>query len=162
MPRKSRENYNKNRRKLKKQLEDIERNPKRPAKSTERSRECRERRKSARQEAFHPSSTLEPQPSTSTARIEPEQQEQMEIDDIDPNFQTFTPSMEYQCTPPSWLLRWIMNVLRLKPLHRRCILNLDKNKSNNKKSTLGPKRISEFITRQLSFSEYFNDVEPVR
>jgi PleD family two-component response regulator len=24
----------------------------------------------------------------------------MEIDDIDPNFQTFTPSMEYQCTSP--------------------------------------------------------------
>jgi hypothetical protein len=30
--------------------------------------------------------TLEPQPSTSTAKIEPEQQEQMEIYDIDPNF----------------------------------------------------------------------------
>jgi hypothetical protein len=99
MLRKSRENYYKNRRKLKKQLEENERNPKRPAKSsTERSRECRERQKSARQEAFHPSSTLEPQPSTSTAQIEPEQQERMEIDDIDPNFQTFTPSMEYQCT----------------------------------------------------------------
>jgi hypothetical protein len=62
--------------------------------------ECRERQKSARQEGFHPISTLEPQPSTSTANIEPEQQEQMESDDIDPNFQTFTPSMEYQCTSP--------------------------------------------------------------
>jgi hypothetical protein len=101
MPRKTRENYNKNRRKLKKQLEEIEKNPKRPAKSSiERSRESRERQKSARQEAFHPSSTLEPQPSTSTAQIEPEQQEQIEIDDIDPNFQTFTSSMEYQCTSP--------------------------------------------------------------
>jgi hypothetical protein len=38
-----------------------------------------------RQEAFHTSSTLEPQPSTWTAQIEPEQQEQMEIDDMDPN-----------------------------------------------------------------------------
>jgi hypothetical protein len=46
-------------------------------------------------------------------------------------------------------LRWIMNVLRLKPLHCWCIPNLDKNKSNNKKSTLGPRRISKFITRQL-------------
>jgi hypothetical protein len=101
MPRISRENYNKNRLKLKKQLEEIERNPKRPAKlSNERSRECRERQNSARKEAFHPSSTLEPQLSTSTAQIEPEQQEQMNIDDIDPNFQTFTPSMEYQCTSP--------------------------------------------------------------
>jgi PleD family two-component response regulator len=52
------------------------------------------------QEAFHPSSTLEPQPSTSTAQIEPEQQEQMETDDINPNFQTFTQSMEYQFTSP--------------------------------------------------------------
>jgi hypothetical protein len=60
---------------LKKQLEKIERNPKSPAESsTER--------------------------STSTAQIEPKQQEQMEIDDIDLNFQTFTPSMEYQCTSP--------------------------------------------------------------
>jgi hypothetical protein len=101
MPRKSGENYNKNRRKLEKQLEEIERNPKRPAKSsTERSQKCRERQKSARQEAFHPSSTLEPQPSTSTTQIEPEQKEQLETDDIDPNFQTFTPSMEYQCTSP--------------------------------------------------------------
>jgi hypothetical protein len=87
MPRKSRENYYKNRRKLNKQLEENERNPKKPAKSSkERSRECRERQKSARQEALHPSSTLEPQSNTSTAQIEPEQQEQMEIDDIDPNF----------------------------------------------------------------------------
>jgi hypothetical protein len=79
----------------------MERNPKRPAKlSTERSRGCRNRQNSARQEAFHPSSTLEPQSSTSTAQIEPEQQEQMEIDDIDPNFQTFTPTMEYQYTLP--------------------------------------------------------------
>jgi hypothetical protein len=101
MPQKSRENYNNNQRKLKKQLEEIERNPKRPAKSsTEISRECRERQKSARQEAFHPSSTLESQPSTSTAQIEPERQEQMEIDDIVPNFQTFTPSLECQCTSP--------------------------------------------------------------
>jgi hypothetical protein len=59
-------------------------------------------------------------------------------------------------------LCWIMNVLSLKHLHRRCILNLDNNKSNNKKSTLGPRRISKFITRQLSFAEYFNDVERVR
>jgi hypothetical protein len=87
MSRKARENYYKNRRKLKKQLEENERNPKRPAKlSTERSRECRERQNSARQEAFDPSSTLEPQPFTSTAQIKPEQQEQMEINDIDPNF----------------------------------------------------------------------------
>jgi hypothetical protein len=86
---------------LKKQLEEIERNPKRPAKSsTDRSRECRERQKSARQEAFHQSSNLEPQPSTSTPQIELEQQEQLETDDIDPNFQTFMPSMEYQCTSP--------------------------------------------------------------
>jgi hypothetical protein len=105
MPRKSRENYNKNGRKLKKQLEENERNLKRPTKSsTERSRKCRERQNTASQEAFHPSSTLEPQPSTSTAQIEPEQQEQMEIDDIDPNFQTFTPSMEYQCTTPVFVL----------------------------------------------------------
>jgi hypothetical protein len=55
-----------------------------------------------------------------------------------------------------------MNVLRLKPLHRRCILNLDKNKSNNKKSTLGPRRISKYVTRQLSFAEYFIYVERVR
>jgi hypothetical protein len=86
MPRKSRVNYNKNQRNLKKQLE-IERNPRRPAKlSTERSRERRERQNSARQEAVPPRSTLEPQPSTITAQIEPEQQEQMEIDDIDQNF----------------------------------------------------------------------------
>jgi hypothetical protein len=40
MPRKSREHYYKNRPKLKKQLEENERNPKRPSKSsTERSRE---------------------------------------------------------------------------------------------------------------------------
>jgi hypothetical protein len=50
------------------------------------SQKCRERRDSARREAFHPSFTLEPQPSTSTAQIEPEQQEQMDIDDIGPNF----------------------------------------------------------------------------
>jgi hypothetical protein len=76
-----------------------------PAKSsTERSRECREGQNSARQEAFHPSSILEPQTSTSTAQIEPEQQEQMEIDDIDPNFQTFTPNMKYQCASPVFVL----------------------------------------------------------
>jgi hypothetical protein len=59
-------------------------------------------------------------------------------------------------------LRWIMNVLRLKPLHRRYIQNLDKHKRNNKKSTLDPRRVSKFITRQLSFAEYFNGVERVR
>jgi hypothetical protein len=112
MPRKFKENCNENRRKLRKQLEEIERNPKKPAKSsTERSREYRGHQNSARQEAFHPSSTLEPQPSTSTAQIEPEQQEQMEVDDKDPNVQIFTPSMEYQCTSP---------VLRT-PLDNECI-----------------------------------------
>jgi hypothetical protein len=163
MPRKSRENYKRNRRELKKQLEEIERNPKRPAKSsTEMSRECRERQNSARQEAFHPSLTLEPQPSISTAQIEPEQQEQMEIDDIDPNFQTFTPSMEYQCTSPVFTTpldnECITSQTFTSPMHSE----LGKNKSNNKKSTLGPRRISKYITRQLSFVEYFNDVERVR
>jgi thymidylate synthase len=163
IPRKSRENYNKNRRKSKKQLEEVKRNPKKPAKSsTERSRECRERQKPARQEAFHPSSTLEPQPSASTAQIEPEQQELMEIDDIDQNFQLSHRAWNTNVHRHSSQLRWIMNVLRLKPLHSRCILNLDRNKSNKKKSTLGPRRISKFITRQLSFAEYFNDVERVR
>jgi FtsZ-interacting cell division protein ZipA len=76
-------------------------NPKRPAKSsTERSREYSKPQNSARQEALHPSSTLEPQPSTSTAQIEREQQKQMESDDTDPNFRTFTPNMEYQCISP--------------------------------------------------------------
>jgi hypothetical protein len=89
---------------LKKQLEEIERNPRRAAKSsTERSREWRERQNTASQEAFHTSLTLEPQPSISTAQIEPEQ-EQMETDEIDPNFQTFTPSMEYTCTSPVFVL----------------------------------------------------------
>jgi hypothetical protein len=125
MPRKSRENYNKDQRMLKKQLEEIERNPKRPARSsTEKSRECRERQKSARQEVFYPSSTLEPQPSTSIAQIEPEQQEQMEIDDIDPYVETFTPSMEYQRTSPVFTTpldnECITSQTFTPPMHSEC------------------------------------------
>jgi thymidylate synthase len=146
---------------LKTQLEEIERNPKRPTKSsTDRSRECRERQNSARQEAFHSSSFLEPKPSTSTAQIEPEQQEQMEIDDMIQIFKLSHRAWNTNVHRQSSQLRWIMNASRLKPLHRRCILDLDKNK-NNKKSSLGPRRISKFITRQLSFAEYFNDVQRV-
>jgi hypothetical protein len=74
MPRKSRDNYYKNRRKSKGKLEECERNSKRPApSSTEKSRECRKRQSSARQEAFHSSLTLEPQSANSTANIEPGQ-----------------------------------------------------------------------------------------
>jgi hypothetical protein len=146
MPRKSRENYYKNRRKLTKQLEENERNPRRPANSsTERTRECRQRQNSARQEAIHPSSTREPQPSTSTAQIKCEQQEQIEIDDIDPNFQFFTTSMEYQCTSPIFVL-------------------FLKNFISEKTTGHSSKCAATYIVglRQLPFAEYFNDVESVR